>query len=73
MVVRPRVSMVLAPGQRIVADRPIGADAEPRFALLTRDGDGLRTMLQRHADLMEASPRTPPDEDGVGWYGQTAT
>ena len=53
------------PGQRLVADRPFGADSKPRFALLARDGDDVRTMLQRHAGLVEASPRTPPDEDGI--------
>ena len=53
-----------APGQRIMSDRPFGADGEPRFALMGT-GDAASALLKRHADVLEGSLRTPPDPEGV--------
>ncbi|MCC7039595.1 MAG: FAD-dependent monooxygenase [Burkholderiales bacterium] len=54
-----------APGQRIVDSHPFGAGDTPRFAVMANDSPGIRAMLARYADLVEPSPRAPPDPAGL--------
>ncbi len=53
------------PGQRIVDARPFGAGDTPRFALMANDSPAVRAMLAKYPDLLEPSPRTPPDPAGL--------
>ena len=53
-----------APGQRILSDRPFGGDGEPRFALMAA-GEAARSLIARHAGVVEAALRTPPDPSGL--------
>ncbi len=53
-----------APGQRIMSDRPFGAGADPRFALMA-SGEAAATLLARHAAVLEPDLRTPPDPKGI--------
>jgi 2-polyprenyl-6-methoxyphenol hydroxylase-like FAD-dependent oxidoreductase len=53
-----------APGKRIISDRPFGAGDEPLFALLAADGAATE-LIRRHAGVLEPTPRTPPDPQGI--------
>jgi 2-polyprenyl-6-methoxyphenol hydroxylase-like FAD-dependent oxidoreductase len=53
-----------SPGQRVLTDRPFGADAEPRFALMAA-GEAANSLIARHAGVLETSFRSPPDREGI--------
>jgi 2-polyprenyl-6-methoxyphenol hydroxylase-like FAD-dependent oxidoreductase len=53
-----------SPGQRILADRPFGADSEPRFALMAA-GEAATSLMQRYAGVLENALRSPPDPKGI--------
>lgn len=53
-----------APGQRVMSDRPFGAGAEPRFALMAT-GEAAAALAARHASMLEADLRVPPDRKGI--------
>jgi 2-polyprenyl-6-methoxyphenol hydroxylase-like FAD-dependent oxidoreductase len=53
-----------APGQRLLTDRPFGADGEPCFALMA-EGKAAADLLGRHAGVVETSLRSPPDKKGI--------
>ena len=44
---------------------PPGAGSEPRFVLYTADAAQGHALTRRFADLLEPSPRTPPDATGL--------
>jgi 2-polyprenyl-6-methoxyphenol hydroxylase-like FAD-dependent oxidoreductase len=53
-----------APGQRIMSDRPFGADDDPRFALMAA-GEAATQLIERRASVLESVLRTPPDPNGI--------
>jgi FAD binding domain len=53
-----------APGQRVLTDRPFGADGEPRFALMAA-GEVAAGLIQRQANVLETTLRAPPDPNGI--------
>jgi len=44
---------------------PVGAGKNPRFALFTNDTPTSKTVLSKHSELLESSPRSPYADKGI--------